>query len=66
MADKYASYDHLRHADSPEQFCAALEAIALRLQEEASELDFNWQDDDAGKPWRKVAKGIERVSRTFG
>ena len=60
------NYDALRNADSPEQFCAILEALAMELEETAASLDSDWQNSNAGKPWRNLAKSLDLVSNTFG
>ena len=52
-------------ADSPEKFCDAFEnllsALVSNADDGANECAGNWQDLNAGKPWRKIAKKLDGV-----
>jgi len=59
-------YDALRNAASPTDFCVALEAIACELAEQGAQLDSDWQDIKAGRPWRNISKDLDKVAAKFG
>jgi len=48
--------------DSPEKVAAVLRRAAEAYSESASELESQWQDPGAGKPWAKLARILERAA----
>jgi len=51
--------------DAPQKVPAILRRAAQRYAEDASELDSSWQDRSAGKPWRAIARVLERAADTI-
>jgi len=55
------SYDMLRNARDPAQFCAVLERLALSLQRRASA-----EDEVTTKEWRAIAADLNVIAGNFG
>lgn len=48
--------------DAPDQVPRVLRDAAEAYEESASELDSAWQDREAGRPWSKIARILERAA----
>lgn len=46
----------------PDMVAAILRAAADAYNESAAELETAWQDRQAGKPWAKIARILERAA----
>ena len=48
--------------DAPDKVSAILHAAAIAYYESDSELQSAWQDKQAGTPWAKIARILERAA----
>ena len=54
--------DYDLDVDTPDKVSGILRDVAQSYYESASELESSWQDKNAGKPWEKIAKELERCA----
>lgn len=63
--DVTARSQDLADADHPDKLARILRNAAVACHEAATECATNWQDRDAGKPWTKAARILERAARSM-
>jgi len=51
--------------DAPDKVAPVLRRAAERFYESASELEAAWQDKNAGRPWVKIARILERAAKSI-
>lgn len=51
--------------DSPEKVARVLRDAADQYRNDARKLDSAWQDNNAGKPWRRIAQSFDRMATTI-
>ena len=48
--------------DAPDKVADVLRAAAEAYEESATELQSAWQDREAGRPWSRIARILERAA----
>lgn len=48
--------------DAPDKVASILRAAAEAYYESSGELEAAWQDREAGRPWTKIARILERAA----